>query len=352
MGEAAGAVAIQPADHEPAERRGRRQKPGTHPAVWTTWFAAAALLGVAWGVACAPLGVSVVAVFLFAGPHNWCEARYFLSRLPGRLGPLAPFFAVGFGGTVLLAATFALLPLGARWGAWSESTWTTAIAGWNTALILWIAGLAEWRKRLPPYRDWPWVLPVALLLIAVNWLAPSYVSLALVYLHPILALVFLDRELGRRHSPWRTAYRRAVVLLPVALVGIALALRDAPALAGADVLTLQIQRHAGAEIVPWISPQVLVAWHAYLELLHYGVWVLAVPLFVVQAPPWNVATAPLARRSLPWRRALVAVVAAGALLVVSLWGAFLVDYPFTRDLYFTIALLHVLAEAPMLLRIL
>ena len=31
-----------------------------------------------------PIGVSIVAVFLCAGPHNWVEARYFLSRLPAR----------------------------------------------------------------------------------------------------------------------------------------------------------------------------------------------------------------------------------------------------------------------------
>jgi hypothetical protein len=27
----------------------------------------------------APLGFSIVTVFLFAGPHNWMEARFFLS---------------------------------------------------------------------------------------------------------------------------------------------------------------------------------------------------------------------------------------------------------------------------------
>ena len=29
----------------------------------------------------APLGVSIVTVLLFAGPHNWMEARYFLTRM-------------------------------------------------------------------------------------------------------------------------------------------------------------------------------------------------------------------------------------------------------------------------------
>ena len=33
-----------------------------------------------------------------------------------------------------------------------------------------------------------------------------------------------------------------------------------------------------------------------------------------------------------------------------LWLAFLANYPVTRDVYFTLAMMHVLAEAPFLLR--
>jgi hypothetical protein len=35
-----------------------------------------------------------------------------------------------------------------------------------------------------------------------------------------------------------------------------------------------------------------------------------------------------------------------------LWGGFVADYPLTRDIYFTVAMLHVLAEVPFLLRLL
>ena len=47
-----------------------------------------------------PIGFSIVTVFLFAGPHNWFELRYFLARTPPRWGPLAPFFAIGIGGVL------------------------------------------------------------------------------------------------------------------------------------------------------------------------------------------------------------------------------------------------------------
>ena len=38
--------------------------------------------------------------------------------------------------------------------------------------------------------------------------------------------------------------------------------------------------------------------------------------------------------------------------ILLLWGAFLTNYPATRDIYFTVAMLHVLAEVPFLLRLL
>jgi hypothetical protein len=44
------------------------------------------------------------------------------------------------------------------------------------------------------------------------------------------------------------------------------------------------------------------------------------------------------------------VLGVGAVTVLALWGGFVADYPLTRDLYFTVAIAHVLAEAPFLLR--
>src|SRR5688572_16090454 len=38
-----------------------------------------------------PIAFSIATVFLFAGPHNWMEARYILGRLPARTGKLTGF---------------------------------------------------------------------------------------------------------------------------------------------------------------------------------------------------------------------------------------------------------------------
>src|SRR5439155_17697947 len=56
-----------------------------------------------------PLQVSIVTVFLFAGPHNWFELRYFLMRLPARMGRSRNFFAVAFAGIGVLTLGYLAL---------------------------------------------------------------------------------------------------------------------------------------------------------------------------------------------------------------------------------------------------
>ena len=67
-------------------------------ALATLFLAAGAAFLAGW----APVGFSIVTVFLFAGPHNWIEFRYFLSRMPGRWGPLRGFFLFSFAGVFAL----------------------------------------------------------------------------------------------------------------------------------------------------------------------------------------------------------------------------------------------------------
>src|SRR6266542_3712075 len=58
-----------------------------------------------------PIQFSIVTVFLFAGPHNWIEFRYFLTRMPARWGKLRGFFLFAFGGIFALVGSFMAL----RW---------------------------------------------------------------------------------------------------------------------------------------------------------------------------------------------------------------------------------------------
>lgn len=299
-----------------------------------------------------PVGFSMATVFLFAGPHNWLEARYMLTRMPGRWGALRPYFLVALTGVLGLTAAFAGLPRVASACHWSESDWLVAVAVWNTSLVAWVTSLVLLRSRQHPRRQWDRIVPVACLLIAINWLLPMAWSLSLVYLHPLMALWFLDRELGQKQPEWRRTYRRCLLLIPIGLTILWLRLGTAPNLPGDDVLTRQISMHAGAGIVPHASTHFLVAAHTFLEMLHYGVWIIAIPIISLKAWPWKMEGVPLARRSATWKWFVTILLVGGAAAMIVLWGAFLADYSTTRDIYFTVAMLHVLAEIPFLLRLL
>jgi hypothetical protein len=162
-----------------------------------------------------PLQFSVVTVFLFAGPHNLFEFRYFLMRLPARFGKSRNFFIVAFGGILVLTIAYLSLPVLFYSGVWSGQNWLTLIAAWNTLLLLWLATLVWVRGKQRRGRDWFWIWPVAFALSSMNWLAPEWFSLAIVYLHPLVALWFLDRQLRRSRPEWLRTYHRCLALLPL-----------------------------------------------------------------------------------------------------------------------------------------
>lgn len=303
-----------------------------------------------------PLGFSIVTVFLFAGPHNWLEVRYFMGRMPARWGRLRGYFVFAFAGILGLSAIYAGLAYWAATRDWNDvDSYSAAIqkldlasASWNSAFVLWVATLVQMRSRQNPRRDWSWFWPVAFLLIALTWLDPHTWSLGMVYGHPLIAFWVLDRELKRSRPQWRPAYHLVICAVPILLAALWLRLADAPPLMG-DGLTSRIADHAGASILVGINSHLLVATHTFLEMLHYGIWIVVIPLVAYRARPWKLDV-PLARRSLTWRRGLLATLVVGLVVVLLLWGCFLADYPLTRDVYFTVALLHVLAEVPFLLR--
>jgi hypothetical protein len=299
-----------------------------------------------------PLGFSIVTVFLFAGPHNWLEARYFVARMPARWGALRGHYLTGIAGVLSLTIGFTALPYLERQFDWSGEAFLMAVAAWNTVLVGWICWMAVLRSRQNPRRSWPLLAPLGFMLVGLAWLKPLAWDLGLVYLHPLVALAFLDRELASHRAEWRRAYRLLLAALPLALAALWWRLADAPSLPGADALTSRITAHAGGEILTGVSNHLLVATHTFLEMLHYGVWLVAIPLVSLRTRPWQIAQVPLARRSAAWRTAVAGLLLIGGLAVVGFWAGFLADYPRTRDLYFTVAMLHVLAEVPFLLRLL
>jgi hypothetical protein len=296
-----------------------------------------------------PIAFSIATVFLFAGPHNWLEARYILGRLPARAGKLWGFFTLSFVGIVALTGAFAVIPsyLGSTSAVLQADT---LYAGWNTAFLLWIATLVWMRSRTNPRFDAGWIWPLAFLLIAGVWFRPFAFSVALVYLHPLMAFWLLDRELRRSHPAWRPAYHACLLTIPLLLLALFWRLHDAPRLPGDDPVSIAIQQHAGDWLLTSVSNHFLVAAHTFLETVHYGVWVLLIPLVGYRSKPWELDTIPAARRGGAWKAGVTALLLFGLLLVAVLWACFLLDYGSTRYVYFVVALLHVLAEIPFLLR--
>lgn len=297
-----------------------------------------------------PVAASIVTVFVFAAPHNLMEVRFFLSRMPVRWGRATAFFVTAIGGALGLTLLFPALPFLAETFNWSESAWVLSNAAWNSALVLWVFLLTRLYLRERP-RRWDWHLPVVFALLAAAWLFPQGFSVALVFLHPVFALIFLDVQLGKSRPAWRPVYRRGLAVVGVAFILLLMATAGLPDIPGRDILTVRITDHAGAGVLGGISARTLVSAHVFLETLHYGVWLVAMPLIGLGGKPFRLDTIPLVRHSNGFPNFVKVLLFCGLLGVVGFWVAFLANYPITRDVYFTVAMFHVLAEAPFFIRL-
>jgi hypothetical protein len=306
-----------------------------------------------------PISFAFAAVFLFAGPHNWLELRYALGRMPARAGKLRAFFLVSAVGIAGLGGAYALLPYVMT--HFSDPQIGTGIYwGWSTAFLFWTALLVWMRSNTNPRFDSGWVWPVVCFASAGVSLNPIALPVAMVYLHPLMALWLLDLELRRSRPTWRRTYRIALGSVPVFLFVLWWQFRDTSAMSGSDQMTLAfapasinadaMADQVGAFALPDVSPYFLISAHTFLEMVHYGVWVILIPLIGMRSWPWQLATIPAVRRGRWWSRAIGAFLLSGLLVVGVLWICFGLDFETTRRVYFSVAMLHVLAEVPFLLR--
>jgi putative flippase GtrA len=318
------------------------------------WFAAAFLLSCAFGatlIASFPLQLSIVTIFLFAGPHNLMEFRYFASRMPVRWGRSRPFYAVGIGGVLVLTAAYLTLYFASGNWLWSAENWAIAAAVWNTAFILWVGLLFHLRGK-QRRRDWSIAFAVALFFAALAWAVPQYWSLALVYLHPFVAMWFLERQIRRTRPEWLRAYHLCLASIPAFLLVIWVSTAGQPRLSEETNLFWRIVQHSGGDILPGISSHLLVATHVFLESIHHFVWLLIIPLVDRRAVPWRLSDVPLFANANGFPKIFAAFLIASVAVTLALWFGFAVDYTTTRDIYFAFAIGHVLAEMPFLVKML
>ncbi|MBK8302417.1 MAG: hypothetical protein WBC19_12810 [Pyrinomonadaceae bacterium] len=299
-----------------------------------------------------PLQASIATIFLFAGVHNFMEFRYFAARMPLRWGRSRLFYSVGIGGVIVLAAVYLTLYFASGNWLWSLESWAIFAACWNTAFILWVALLFYLRGRQRPKSDWAWAFPIAFLLAALAWLVPQYWSLALVYIHPFIAMWFLERQIRRTRPDWLRAYHWCLATIPVFLIALWLAFASQPNLSEDTNLFWRITQHAGSQILPGISSHLLVATHVFLETIHYAVWIVLIPLIDRRAMPWRLKEIPLFANARGFPKLVVAALVVSLVIVAALWGGFAIDYTTTRDVYFAFAIAHVMAEFPFLIKML
>jgi hypothetical protein len=315
-----------------------------------TWFLVGGIATVAATAALsalAPLWLGRVGVLALAGPHNWMELRYLVSFAPGGSGMTRPFVVVGFAGTwVLAAALVALVCLGREL---DPAHHRLALSCWHTALALWLMWMLRLRRARSAGAAW---LPSALMaVVALAWLSPRAVHLALVYLHPVVALGFLHAAVRRWRPAWLPACRLLLAATALLALALALLLWDAGSLPLREPLASRSVDRAGAALLPGLSSHMLLSVHTFLETLHYGAWLVAIPIAGMRAPPWRLGRIPLASASARARVGLTAALVGGALAVVVLWLAFAASPVTTFDVYFTVAIVHVIAEFPCLLRL-
>jgi len=299
-----------------------------------------------------PLAASILTIFAFAGVHNFMEFRYFAARMPVRWGRSKLFYSVGIGGVVVLAAAYLTLYFSSGNWLWGLDNWQTLTVTWNTAFVLWLGLLFYIRGRQRPKADWGWAFPAAFLLAALAWLVPQYWSLSLVYIHPFIAMWFLERQIRRTRPDWLRAYHYCLASVPVFLLMLWIAFAGRPNLPEDTNLFWRITQHAGSEILPGISSHLLVATHVFLESIHYLIWILLIPLVDWRAVPWRLDRIPLLSNKNGFPKLVLGALGASIVIVVGLWFGFAINYTTTRDVYFAFAMAHVLAEFPLLIKML
>ena len=298
-----------------------------------------------------PLQLSIATIFLFAGPHNLMEFRYFAARMPVRWGRSRLYYSVGIGGVAVLTTAYLILYFSSGNWLWSLESWQVYAAVWNTAFVLWI-GLLFYLRGKQRRKDWSIAFAAVFLLAALAWIAPQYWSLALVYIHPFIAMWFLERQIRRTKPEWLRAYHYCLLSIPVFLLALWATLFDQPNLSEETNLFWRIGQHAGSEVLPFVSSHVLVATHVFLESIHYFVWLLIIPLVDKRAIPWKISDVPLFANANGIPRIFAGLLIVSTAIAFALFFGFAVDYATTRDIYFSFAIGHVLAEFPFLVKML
>lgn len=271
---------------------------------------------VALGIAVrAPLTTTVLGLIAFGVLHNVLEIRYVAGRfaqiLTGRFLALLLIMITGIVGCRLaagyvgeparyaeIALGYLVLGCGCRYG----------LRGWRLVIALGVLAAAA--------------------LVSFTW--PGYHFVVLTHLHNLVPLFFLWEWASRLPTPaGRWGFR-------LAQVGWILAVPAAIALRAVDALI----RFSLGVVERFVGTRFLVVF-AFMQTMHYIVWVAFLPRFAPEA-------AAAFERRMPWLRgwrAWALGLGGGAVLAVLFWS----DYYQGKAFYGALASYHAYLEFPVLL---
>ena len=309
----------------------RRPQAGLAPSGWLV-LAAVVALALALRV---PVATAVLGLVAFGALHNVLELRYVTGRFDTVLaGPFLALLVALVTGVMVCR----LLPPGNGSRA--------AEIGLSYVLLA-VASV----RCLGPRRSWL-ALSLAVLALAasVSFAFPAYHFVVLSHLHNVVPLFFLW-EWSASLRPGRRRLFRAVNLGWVLVVpGLILSglfdpvLRAAPAALGGlgsfEVAGL-VRTYAPPSLVPTDMGVRFLVVFAFMQTMHYVVWVGVLPRYAPEAAARFDARVPVLRGGRAWLLGL------GLAAVLSV--AFLLDYASGRSLYAAAASYHAYLEFPVLL---
>ena len=309
----------------------RRPQAGLAPSGWLV-LAAVVALALALRV---PVATAVLGLVAFGALHNVLELRYVTGRFDTVLaGPFLALLVALVTGVMVCR----LLPPGNGSRA--------AEIGLSYVLLA-VASV----RCLGPRRGWL-ALSLAVLALAasVSFAFPAYHFVVLSHLHNVVPLFFLWEWSATLRPGLRGLFRAVNLGWVLVVPGLILSglfdpvLRAAPAALGGlgsfEVAGL-VRTYAPPSLVPTDMGVRFLVVFAFMQTMHYVVWIGVLPRYAPEAAARFDARVPVLRGGRAWLLGL------GLAAVLSV--AFLLDYASGRSLYAAAASYHAYLEFPVLL---
>lgn len=227
------------------------------------------------------------------------------------------------------------------------STATACLLAWNQCLIVWVLALCYFRYQRRISKPIAVFASVhAILLTIANLLSPPIFTGTMLFLHPLVGLWILEREIRRTRKTWLNSYHWCLLSIPIAVLGLFLFLNGVPPDTENSQTLTRLSGNPGNMLFADASPAMMLSIYAFLQMVHYAIWVVAMPIVSQSWKRWRLDFMPALRNRAKLQAMVRIGFAMSGLAVICLWIGFKLDYTATLDFYVLLSTLHVLSEVP------